>query len=160
MVNPIRAFRRCYRYDSYVHRLRALAALAAAVSLAALIPSAAQAARTPQLRSAFVIDPTYCTAWGVTPRLQLTLSAPGKVMFWAYQVQFEGEKLPLPTKSAGPKTLTLPAGTSTLSFTQAFGKTAGSFPSGAPQIFLALPYTGWQVGRPYLDQKGFTNICL
>lgn len=137
--------------------LVALAVLAAAMAAA---PAATQAAQTPQIRDAFVINPLYCTNYGITPRLQVTLSAPGKVTFWTYQVALNGTRLPLPKKSSGPKTTTLPAGTSTLPFDVVFGKRPGAFTRQAGQIFIALPYTGWQVGNLFVDTKGFSNVCL
>jgi hypothetical protein len=139
---------------------RSLLMLALAGAALALLPAAAQAARTPQIRAAFVINPLYCTNYGITPRLQVTLSAPGTVTLWTYQVALNGTNLPLPKKSSGPRTTTLPEGTSTLPFDVVFGKRPGAFTRQAGQVFIALPHTGWQVGNLFVDTKGFSNVCL
>lgn len=139
---------------------RFLVVLALGGTAIALLPGAAHAARTPQIREAFVVNPLYCTSYGVTPRVQITLSAPGKVTFWTFQVALNGTKLPRPVQSSGPRTTTLPEGTSVLPFNVAFGKSPGSFTRQAAQIFIALPSTGLQIGKPVVDTKGFSNICV
>lgn len=141
-----------------VHRARILTVLLLAAVAAALLPSGAQAARTPQLQELFVKDAQYCVALGMRPRVQVQLSAPGKVTFTVWSID-PLDPLKLPKQTAGPKTTTtLPQGVSVLDFPVALGKTLRDFKPGYLNVLLGVPAAGWQVGTPKLDALGFTRL--
>ncbi|MBJ7331417.1 MAG: hypothetical protein JHC95_16100 [Solirubrobacteraceae bacterium] len=139
-------------------RLLTIAAFATALTLIALIPASAQAARTPQVRALFVKDAQYCLALGMRPRVQIDLSAPGKVMFSVWSIKTDLADLEMPKQTAGPRTVTLPQGTSVLEFPVAFGRSARDFKPTQANIVIAQPYNGFNIGMPKIDMIGFMRL--
>lgn len=126
-------------------------------SSAALVPSVAQGA-TPQLRKMTVMDAQYCLALGMRPRVQVELSARGRVMFSVWSID-PSDPLRIPKQTAGPKrTATLPAGVSVLQFPDALGKTPRDFKPLQQNILVGIPFSGWRFGTPSIDVVGFMRL--
>lgn len=131
----------------------------AALLATAVTAVPAQADRTPQLRRMFVKDAQYCLALGMRPRVQIDLSAPGRVTFTVYSVDPK-DPLKLPKQTAGPKTVTAPEGTSVLEFPAALGKTPRDFAPAMQNMVIGQPFTGWQYGTPKVDAVGFMRLPM
>lgn len=138
-------------------RILTIAVLAALTATAGAVP--AQAARTPQLQRMFVKDAQYCLALGMRPRVQIALTAPGRVTFTVFSVN-PNDPLKIPKQSAGPKTVAAPEGTSVLEFPEALGRSPRDFRPAYQNILVGQPFTGWQYGTPKIDAAGFMRLPL